>query len=635
MIKLRKLEFYILVVAFTVLGLIFTALLLFLFPSITEKLRKESISMLTDEITYQLSHIERDLIKVSEGKLFEFLTSNSNWKWFFEKRLETLLTKHIENAYLITKVNNDYVYLLFSNVGELKISPLELNTNHRKELDMVFNERKVLLVDRVAYVSLLKPIIYNGKVIGILGVDFSPVKFKEVERHIFLVKLSLLSLSVLLFSLIALLIFATVRSGLIETKLYTDSLTGVLSRSALNPLLNSIDLKNYGLILIDIDNFKIINDTYGHKVGDVVLKIISQRLKNTIRKNKDFLIRYGGEEFLALIRIENSEDEVIKVAEKLRRAVASSPVSVQGRLLRVTVSIGVLPNLGKERNIEEAIRKADVALYRAKRKGKNRVEVFTENVDKISLSFLQASYAIEQNKILIYLQPVYNLLDGEIVLFEALTRLKSDNGSVFSPQSFIPSIRKTETYKIFTKKLLLSIARILDKNKDLNISVNVEVSQLLDEDMITFIKDYFGNKKEIAKRMYVEILEYEEYEYGEKKTLIDKLLRLRELGLSFIIDDFGTGYSNLLRIADLPVDYVKISGEIIENIQNPRMKSLCKAVQSFCGDLGIGVIAEHVSSHRILKEVLSTGIKYGQGFYLGEPKPVEYWLNHIQVKEKS
>ncbi len=631
MIRFRRFELYILVATFTLLGVIFAILLAFLIPSLTEKLREDTLRLTTEEISAQLGNVERDLKRIAGEDIFSFFSKNRNWRWFFEKRLETLLTRHIENAYLIAKAGEDYVYLLFSNKGDLRVSPLDLNIRYRDSFNRIYSEGKTLLINRSVYISLLKPIVSKNGVIGIFGVDFSPLKFREVERHIFMVKGFLIASTVLLFVLLGLLVFITVRSGIIESRLYTDSLTGVLARNALFPVLSSINLSRYGLILFDIDNFKAINDTYGHEVGDKVLKAIASRLKGALRKDKDYLFRYGGEEFLILARKERSDEDIVRAAERMRRVISSSMVAVNGNALRVTVSLGVHTDPASEKDIEEAIRKADMALYMAKRKGKDRVEVYREKGDlQPVVSLLQVRDAVEEDRLIFHYQPVFNLRTMEIIFFEALARIVLEDGSVLAPGSFLPSVRGTETYKTILKRSIEKNVQVLEYHENLKVSLNVEVSQLLDDDVVGFMEDMLKEKHDLKGRLLIEILEYEGYSTGDRGALYSRLRRLERSGLVFLIDDFGTGYSNLLRIADIPVRYVKIAGEIIENINRRSVKSLCGSVYSFCSDLGIGVIAEHVSSEEILQEILSVGIELGQGFHLGKPEPLEFWLERIR-----
>lgn len=605
---------------FMLLLLLFAQILL---PRLIDKLRNESLKLLTAELSTQLESVGRDISRVAGDKdVFTFLTENENWRWFFTQRLETLLTKHTVNVYLVGKSpDGDYVFLLLAtNTQVLPAEP----AMKQGLFEEVYKKGREITVRSGRYITFIKPLFKEGKIFALIGADFSPLIFREVEGAVSVMRNLMLGMSGVVFLLFFALLFSVVRSGVIERKLYVDPLTGAYNRNMFYRLSRELPLQEYALAVLDIDNFKLINDTYGHDVGDEVLKVFAKRLRGFLRQ-EDYVIRYGGEEFILLIRKEENTD-VAKVVDRVLTALASSPVVVGSNRIRVTASAGVLEDIGEEKNLEEAVRKADLALLEAKRRGKNRSVVYSEETEVSVVPFYRVKEAIEEERIFFFYQPVFDLETGVPVFFEALARMKDETGNIITPPSFLPSIRGTETYRAFTKYVLEKNIEVLLEYPELKVSVNLEISQIVDEDIVKLI---LKNSPRVEGRLYIEILEYEECPHSEFLKLKDTVERLKDSGAVILIDDFGTGYSNLVRLAELKVDYVKIAGDIVRNISDKSMWSLCRAVVSFCEDVGIKVIAESIEDRETLVRVREAGVRFGQGFYLSKPRSLEELISSV------
>ncbi len=626
-----KIQTYTLALIFLLVLSILLAFLFYYLPHVTEKSKKEAERLLAEEVSLQLSNVIDQMRRIAKGeRLDRFLRENEVWRWFFERKLEVLLTNHIRNLYLIYRREGFFDYLIFVS-SKRKEPDYSLISLHSDSLEKVFREGKELLIKREDFITLLKPVKGKGEVVAVLGADFSPARFTEVEESIDLMRNLVGGGALLITLLLLLLAFVTVRSGIIERRLFVDPLTGVYNRNLLSRIHDFIDLKDYGLLIVDVDNFKRVNDVYGHDTGDLVLRAIAGRIKNLIKKDRDLVVRYGGEEFLVFVRKNGDPNRPALIGERIRKGINSSPMIVNGGPIKVSVSVGVLPDISEERSLEEAIRKADMALYTAKRKGKDRVEVYSENRSLYILPFWEVRQAVEEGRIEFLYQPVIDLETGETLMVEALARLMDREGNLHVPAKFLPPIKGTDAYTSLTKLAVYRNLELLKDHENLKVSVNIEVSHLLSADLIEFIeesvKDLMGG--DCGNRFFLEILEYEDYPLGEMEVFVRNVRRLRDLGIGFIADDFGSGYANFLRIVNLDLDYVKISGDLIQDITDTRIRVLCRAIVEFCRGLGTEVIAESVSSEEVLRSVKEIGIKFGQGFYLQKPETID------RILEKS
>ncbi|MEJ5172660.1 MAG: bifunctional diguanylate cyclase/phosphodiesterase [Hydrogenothermaceae bacterium] len=408
----------------------------------------------------------------------------------------------------------------------------------------------------------------------------------------------------------------------------TDSLTGLYNRTFLEDLEYTINLSNYVVAVIDVDFFKKINDTYGHEVGDIVLKEVAKILRNDIR-SEDYLIRYGGEEFLLFIR-KNREDinKTINGIERIRSAVENEKIYINEKnYIKVTISIGVNLSTEKMKDIDEAIKKADVALYRAKGKGRNRIEIYDEERDtkEATLKISQIKKALEEGRVISYYQPIVNLKTGEYTHLEALARIVGEDGSLIQPYMFINVIENTFLYTQLTKQIVEYNFKVLAEYKDLKVSINLKPADIINQSTIDYLIELSSKYPDIAGRILLEIVETEDALMYEQ--IIKNIHSLKEKGYKICIDDFGSGYSNFVYLLRLNVDYLKLDANLIKNIDKDKIsQEVVKMIVQFCKKMKITVIAEFVENEDILKTLKLLGIDYGQGYHFSKPQPLEKFI---------
>lgn len=458
------------------------------------------------------------------------------------------------------------------------------------------------------------PIIQKGMVKLIVAIDFSLQTLKEIENVASLIKLGILSLIVLNGSIMGIVIYSLFRNFLLRQKAFTDNLTGIYNRNYLESIKPLINPKNYTVVMADIDHFKQINDTYGHDKGDYVLKKFARILTENLRKN-DLVFRFGGEEFLILLNTPVKNKEIIyNIIDRLRRTVEETEISG----IKMTASFGIFMDTDKVNDLEDAIKRADTALYKAKEEGRNRIVFYDEEGKGSDLSIPDVIKIIENENIICYYQPVLNLKEQKVLYYEALARLQY-NDEILPPLPYINLIKGTPHYANFTKLILNFNMNILKKYKNIKVGINLSSSDFLNRNIIDILLNL---NPEYVSRIYLEITggdvikSYEPF----KKSINDLVMK----GYNLVLDDFGLGNTDFILLNELNVRYVKIDGSIVNKItKDENFFLIFKYISSFCKEIGKEPIAEYIENEEIYKKVMKTGVRYGQGYYFGRPLPID------------
>ncbi len=432
-----------------------------------------------------------------------------------------------------------------------------------------------------------------------------------------------------------------------------DRLTGLPNRVLLRDRLENALARTLrhrstvALMILDIDRFKVINDSLGHEGGDRLLVAVAERLSRLLRPG-DTLARMGGDEYAMLCEDVSGRDEAAALAGRVldafeshfRMAAAGSgvdpagaPVGAEETDVAVTVSVGVAMAAGDESDPDLLLRDADVAMYRAKQRGRGRFEVFDEamrhaTVDRLSVEN-DLRRAIRQGQLRLFYQPIVHLDSGHIAGFEALVRWQHPVRGLLSPAEFIPPAEDTGLIIplgrcVLSEACLQAAAwqRRRGDQRPLRISVNVSAKQL----------QYPGWADEVAatlaetglepSHLVLEITESVLMEDAEASSAT--LEELRRLGVRVAIDDFGTGYSSLGYLRRLPVDVLKIDKSFIDGVaKGPHESALARAVVKLARTLGLDAVAEGVTDRRQLAELRRLRCPYGQGYYFSRPQPPE------------
>jgi diguanylate cyclase (GGDEF)-like protein/PAS domain S-box-containing protein len=412
-----------------------------------------------------------------------------------------------------------------------------------------------------------------------------------------------------------------------------DSLTGLHNRhyfeSALEQLSQDSRLNQHqhGLVYLDLDHFKVINDTFGHQKGDEVLREMSTLLSRRIRK-PDTLCRLGGDEFAVLLRNVNAQ-KAQDFAREIQKIIGEFSFPLQEQRINLGCSIGVTMIDGSARIAEEHFMRADIALYVAKGRGRNLIHFYDaqdnesdELRQRINIS-QKIRKAISEDRMVLYFQPIYDVLNSKISYYEALVRLREPNGTIVGPAEFIPALEAAGEMHLLDRWIIKLATRALKEHPDLNhIAINLSAQAFKDETLVPTILESLKNTGVNPHRLTFELTESASlFNLNITQRVIAEL---HALGCSFSVDDFGSGFSSFAYLKDLPADYIKLDGSFIQNLHNDTIdQALVKAMIQVIQALGKKAVAEYVENQAILDILKSMGIDFVQGYHIGHPLSVE------------
>jgi len=411
---------------------------------------------------------------------------------------------------------------------------------------------------------------------------------------------------------------------------YYDVLTGLPNRNMVRKHLNAALKKGdqgLAVLFLDLDRFKIINDTKGHRVGDLLLKVVASRLKNAVQ-GMGLVSRQGGDEFIILLKGLN-KTQVIEVAERILGEF-SAGIEIENQEFFVTPSIGISMAPGDGSDEETLIKHADTAMYLAKERGKNNYQFYTDQLHGLSSRKMELENglrkALEQNQLMLHYQPQVNLATGKIIGVEALVRWQHPEKGIISPAEFIPLAEETGLIVPLGKWVLQKAAAQNKEWQDKGysqfpISVNISVRQLQEDRFIDTVKQVLHETGLDPCYLDLEITE-SIMQNSENTAMI--LYQLKELGVTLAIDDFGTGYSSLSLLKHLPIDKIKIDKSFVDDIiHHSNQGAMVKTIIDMGHNLQFDVIAEGVEEPEQVAFLLKNGCKIGQGYHFSRPLPPE------------
>lgn len=410
---------------------------------------------------------------------------------------------------------------------------------------------------------------------------------------------------------------------------YHDLLTGLPNRPALykenERLISTNPDTRFALLFIDADNFKFINDTMGHDFGDQLIKLLSKRLDHLLKETCS-LYRLGGDEFIIVVNnVKKPEDAEAFAAHVL--AGFKEPFKVGDSVLHINISIGVSVYPEHGRDINELLRCADIAMYRAKEAGRNRHVVYTQPMNEIIAERVlieeHLRTALENNEFELFYQPQFGIKENRITGFEALLRWNSQELGLVSPLKFIKIAEETHLIISLGAWVLMKACAFIKKlhvrgQNDLVVSVNISILQLLQNDFVDFVLDileFYDLNPQCLELEITESILMESYENIE-----DKLKLLCSKGVKIALDDFGKGYSSLSYLKQLPITTLKIDKSFIDDISSERgNKSLTGQIVAMGRSMGLSVVAEGVETQEQLNYLIRRKCHKIQGYLFSEP----------------
>jgi diguanylate cyclase (GGDEF)-like protein/PAS domain S-box-containing protein len=415
---------------------------------------------------------------------------------------------------------------------------------------------------------------------------------------------------------------------------FHDELTGLANRALLADRVQhalerrGTPYRHLAVLVVDIDDFKTVNDSLGRAIGDEMLRAVAERLRSCLRA-ADTAARLGGDEFAMLLDNLDDTAEAARVADRVL-ATMRQPMSLNGRTIEPRASVGIaLADPDRLPDADELLRNADVAMHMAKRQGRNRFAYFAPSMHTGLMQKLDLAAdlrgAIERRELMVYYQPLVDLFDGSIVGAEALVRWRHPVHGFIPPDGFIPLAEETGLVLPLGYEVLDTACRQAASWQwagPMRVSVNLSPRQVQDPALLLYVRQALVHSGLPADALTLEITESLLSEDAE--VALHRLRELKGLGVRLAVDDFGTGYSSLSRLRDFPIDILKIPKPFVDGVaRGPEHSALARAILDLSAALGLQVIAEGIEHGEQSTELRRLGCRIGQGFHFAPAVPAD------------
>jgi len=425
----------------------------------------------------------------------------------------------------------------------------------------------------------------------------------------------------------------TSRGDRLHRQAFHDSLTGLANRALfMDRLEHALTRRkrhdeSLAVLFLDLDNFKEINDSLGHMAGDELLAQVADSLKTELRAS-DTPARFGGDEFAILVEETADRSDIRRVLERVE-SVFKSRFRIAGREVTISASIGVAITASRDITAEELVGRADVAMYRAKLKGKDTSEVFEPGMQDVVSRRLEVrtdlERAIDDHELVVLYQPIVDMASSTPVGVEALVRWRHPRWGMVGPAEFIGIAEETGIIRELGLHVLEVACRQwqawhveIDDEPTVTMSVNVSPRQLRHPDFVEDVRRILIKTGLLASHLTLEITE--SFMVDDPESARARLRELKALGVRISMDDFGTGYSSLASLQDLPLDILKIDKLFVDHVaEDPRRTAFAQAIIRMGKTLGLGLVAEGVETAEQAARLQSLGCRLAQGFYFSRP----------------
>ena len=418
-----------------------------------------------------------------------------------------------------------------------------------------------------------------------------------------------------------------------------DALTGLINRREFeNRLVAALDSAHndpghaHALLYLDLDQFKVVNDTFGHNAGDELLRQVSELVQSNIRST-DTLARLGGDEFGILLE-RCSAERAMDVAEAIRSGIEAYRFTWQESFTSARCSIGVVMVTSDSPDIASIMSSADVACFSAKEQGRNQSHLYLDSDASVRHEEMKwvsrITSAVEEDRLELYYQPIIGIgkeTAGSCGHYELLLRMRDENGGLVGPDQFIPAAERYNLMSTLDRWVIHeALTQLADRNTESDdarytLAINLSGTSLSEDRFLEYVIDELTSHKLPRRAICFEITETAAI--SNLSRVIHFMQTLKKLGCMFSLDDFGSGLSSFTYLKNLPVDFLKIDGQFIRNVADDSVdESMVRAISQVGNAMGIETIAERVETKEVLDKLSELGIAYAQGFYIARPTSV-------------
>jgi len=555
------------------------------------------------------------------------------------KKYPNLAQNVVENtadAILITDNKSKIVYVNSSFSKMTGYSPSELIDQKASILSSDLHEKEFY---ENLFFSVLKTGHYQGEI---------RVKRKNLEQYTSLVSISKIGNeygNVTNYVVIARditkqknqekeihsLAFYDALTALPNRRLFENHLHDSLSRAKRHE-------EKIAIIFMDMDNFKVINDSYGHKVGDKFLQEVTSRIKDAIRE-EDTLSRIGGDEFVLLLEEVNGIEDAAHAAERIIEQVRK-PFNIEKNEFYSAVSLGISIYPDDSEHYDTLLEYADKAMYHVKNSGKNNFEFYNSSMNQKAVERLQLehelSFAQKRNELELHYQSKTNLETMQVTCMEALVRWRRPNHGLMAPSGFIPIAKQSDIIISIGSWVLHEACsqtkRLNDDGHNLSVSVNISTRQISDDNFVNLISGVLKQYNLDGKYLELEITESALLKDAD--LIMKKIDKVRAMGVKFSIDDFGIGYSSMNTLKELKIDKIKIDEKFIKDITtNSNDKAITAAIIALAHNLNIEVVAEGVETTDQVNTLKELGCNIVQGYLFSVPATIKNFEGSLKKQK--
>ena len=426
----------------------------------------------------------------------------------------------------------------------------------------------------------------------------------------------------------------------------TDTLTGLPNRAYFQANQQKLVSNKvpHALLVFDLDNFKKVNDSLGHEVGDVLLCKLAERIK-ILGRNQDTIYRLGGDEFSLIVENTNDLHTITHIAREVLKSIAL-PLRLKSQEIVLHSSIGIVIYPEDGASPQELLKNGDTAMYHAKNTGGNKYQFFTDSMNKTAVKRLQIEslirHGLKEDLFSVFYQPKIEIATGKIAGMEALVRFETPNKGIISPVVFIPVSEETgqiiDIGEIVLRKACFATKKWVDTGLfDGRVAVNLSAVQFTQPNLVTMIAETLKESGLLAKYLELEITEGTVMDSPQKA--IDTMLQIRAMGIHLSLDDFGTGYSSLAYLKKFPLNTLKIDKAFVDDIETSvQGRNMVATIVTIAHNLGMQVVAEGVETNQQLSFLSGLRCEQLQGYLYSKPLPkadFEKYLLSFQITNKS